>query len=481
MFSASVLLAVLAALHSVAAAKGKTQYCTLKASGGDDSPTIEHAFRASTRFARQHSRCEHVTIPADQNLLIGTKLNTTGLEDTHVRLLGKMTLKPDVSMATRILYLMEAQLIIHVQVDYWRDNAFNVTYQVNSAAWLFGGKNVILDGEGQGEINGNGQTFYDARIANDSLRPPHLMLAYKANGMTLRNFKIRQSPRWTILVHSSKHVEIHDLDIRSRSDTWALGRESNRETDGVDIYDSKYIFIHDMKIDNGDDCISFKPNATSIYVSNIWCNGTHGCSVGSLGEYEGVLDIVEDIYVNNVTIQNSENGPRIKTWGGAGRGYGRVNQVVFSNFEHINNDSPVTIDNCYKTSPDDCLATPSLMTISNVYFTNQKGTSSGKYGNAAIALVCSVGKCSNIHLDNISLKAPSECGDTVYANHHVNVQGNAAYLFQSDAATYGAGGINPDNSTVSGVRCENGQVVPIINDDNGGASAAKFRRDWNDM
>lgn len=42
-------------------------------------------------------------------------------------------------------------------MNYWRDNAFNVTYQDNSAAWLFGGKDVILDGEGTGTVDGNGQ------------------------------------------------------------------------------------------------------------------------------------------------------------------------------------------------------------------------------------------------------------------------------------------------------------------------------------
>ncbi|KAJ7288894.1 pectin lyase fold/virulence factor [Mycena rebaudengoi] len=411
--------------------------CTLTASGGDDSPAIEEAFRG----------CSDVLIPATQNLLIGTKLNTTGLERVHIRLLGNLTLKPD--------------------VDYWRNNAFNVTYQDNSAAWLFGGRDVVLDGEGSGTIDGNGQTFYDARIANDSLRPPHLMLAYKGDNVIIRNLKIRQSPRWTILVHSSRNVVIHDLDIRSRSDTWALGRESNRETDGVDIYDSSFITVHDLRVDNGDDCVSLKPNATQIYVSNLWCNGTHGVSVGSLGENSGVKDIVSNVYVNNVTIRNSENGARIKTWGGVGRGYGYVDQIVFSNFWNENNDSPITIDNCYKTAPDDCLAHPSNMTISNVYFTNQYGTASGKYGDIGAALVCSVGKCKDIYLNNVNVtrwitphphSAPIECGPTVYANHHVNVQGNTAYKFEMDATTYGAGGINPDNSTVGGVTCRDGRV-----------------------
>ncbi|KAJ7137850.1 pectin lyase fold/virulence factor [Mycena epipterygia] len=441
-------VSLLLALSAIASAT-KNSGCTLTASGGDDSPAIEKAFRS----------CTDVLIPAAENLLIGTKLNTTGLSRVSIRLLGNLTLKPD--------------------VDYWRDNAFNVSYQGNSAAWLFGGKDVVLDGEGVGTIDGNGQTFYDARIANDSLLPPHLMLAYQGDNVIIRNLKIRQSPRWTILVHSSKNLLIHaspplssrltDLDIRSRSNTWALGRESNRETDGVDIYNSSFITIHDMRIENGDDCVSFKPNATQIYISNLWCNGTHGVSVGSLGETAGVKDVVSNVYVNNVTIRNSQNGARIKTWGGANRGYGYVDQIVFSNFYNENNDSPITIDNCYKTSPDECLANPSNMTISNVYFTNQHGTASGKYGNIGAALVCSVRKCTDIYLNNVNvtcdlviriLSAPTECGPTVFANYHVNVQGNAAYQFSTDANTYGAGGINPDNSTVSGdVTCSGGKVL----------------------
>ncbi|KZV85190.1 pectin lyase-like protein [Exidia glandulosa HHB12029] len=444
------LLAITSALLSTGLAAGKTPSCTLKAlgKGKDDSPRIAQAFKVTTRLQTSpypsltgsSQSCSNVVVPKGENLLIGTKLDTTGLDSVHIRLLGKFTLKPD--------------------VDYWRDNAFNVSYQDNSAAWMFGGKDVILDGEGTGTIDGNGQTFYDARVTNDSLRPPHFMLAYGADNLVIRNLKVRQSPRWTFLIHSSKNVLFHDLSIISRSNTWARGRESNRETDGVDIYNSSHVTLHNLSIDNGDDCVSFKPNATNIYVDSIFCNGTHGVSVGSLGEYDGPLtDVVENVYVNNVHIQNSENGPRIKTWGGAGRGYGYVNQIVFSNFWHTNNDSPITIDNCYKTAPTDCLAHPSNMTISNVYFNNQQGTASGKYGNIGVAMVCSVGKCTDVYLNNVNVTAPEACGPTVYANSHLNVQGNSAYKFSMDAPTYNAGGILTDNSTASGVTCSNGQVI----------------------
>jgi galacturan 1,4-alpha-galacturonidase len=56
--------------------------------------------------------------------------------------------------------------------------------------------------------------------------------------------------------------------------------------------------IQNSHIDNGDDCVSFKPNSTDIVVQNLICNGSHGISVGSLGQYIGEVDIVKNIYAS---------------------------------------------------------------------------------------------------------------------------------------------------------------------------------------
>lgn len=37
----------------------------------------------------------------------------------------------------------------------------------------------------------------------------------------------------------------------------------------------------------------------------MWCNGSHGISVGSLGQYVGEYDIVENIYVFNTSLHNA--------------------------------------------------------------------------------------------------------------------------------------------------------------------------------
>lgn len=62
------------------------------------------------------------------------------------------------------------------------------------------------------------------------------------------------------------------------------------------------------------DCVSFKPNSTYILVESLSCNGSHGISVGSLGQYVGEYDIVEDIYVANISMHNAAAGARIKVW-----------------------------------------------------------------------------------------------------------------------------------------------------------------------
>ena len=40
-------------------------------------------------------------------------------------------------------------------------------------------------------------------------------------------------------------------------------------------------------------------------MQNLHCNGSHGISVGSLGQYEGEVDIVENVLVYNISMSNA--------------------------------------------------------------------------------------------------------------------------------------------------------------------------------
>jgi galacturan 1,4-alpha-galacturonidase len=145
-----------------------------------------------------------------------------------------------------------------------------------------------------------------------------------------------------------------DLSAASTSNNAA------KNTDGWDIYRSDNVVIQDSHIKNGDDCVSFKPNSTNIVVQGLVCNGSHGISVGSLGQYVLEYDIVENVYVYNTSMSDASDGARIKIWpgintpfqpslsGGGGSGY--VRNVTYENFENANNDWAIELTQCYGQS-----------------------------------------------------------------------------------------------------------------------------------
>ncbi|UKZ50459.1 hypothetical protein TrVGV298_004722 [Trichoderma virens] len=189
--------------------------------------------------------------------------------------------------------------------------------------------------------------------------------------------------------------------------------------DGWDTFRSDSVVIQDSHVNNSDDCVSFKPNSTNIIVQGMQCNGSHGISVGSLGQYPAEYDIVENIYVYNVSMSNASDGARIKVWpgtntpfepglsGGGGAGY--VKNVTYDTFYNSNNDWAIEINQCYGQSNQTiCDKYPSNITISDVIFKNMWGTTSTKYDPKVGTLTCSsTEKCLNISAYNISVIDPS--------------------------------------------------------------------------
>lgn len=124
-----------------------------------------------------------------------------------------------------------------------------------------------------------------------------------------------------------------------------------------DTYRSDNIVIQNSHIDNGDDCVSFKPNSTNIIVQNLWCNGSHGISVGSLGQYPNEVDYVKNIYVYNISMSNASDGARIKVWPGTasalsgdlqgGGGSGAVSNITYDGMVLSNVDYAIEITQCY--------------------------------------------------------------------------------------------------------------------------------------
>lgn len=233
-------------------------------------------------------------------------------------------------------------------------------------------------------------------------------------------------------VANSTDVTFDSLDISGYSQS----KNVAKNTDGWDIYRSSNVVIQNSVINNGDDCVSFKPNATQLLVQNLHCNGSHGVSVGSLGQYVGEVDIVQDVLVDTIAMSNATDGARIKVWPGSpaelsgdlqgGGGSGRVKNIRYRNFDITNVDYAIEITQCYgQSNLTLCNQFPSNLTISDVTMKGFQGTTSKKYDPISGYVVCSSpGVCDNIVLKDIDVVSPSgvknefTCGDVDEGSLH---------------------------------------------------------------
>ncbi|KAM5544937.1 hypothetical protein V8D89_001048 [Ganoderma adspersum] len=373
-----------------------TSACTLTASGSDDAP----AFLS----AAADSSCPTVTIPSGTTLSIQSKLNMTGISNKYIDLQGTIKFNDD--------------------LDYWTDNAFTFSFQDQAAFWILGGTNIVLDGGGT--LDGSGQAWYDAFAKDDDTVRPILLTLYQATDVIVQNIKMINGPEWINFVNEGKNIVFRNITISAVS----TSSHAAKNTDGWDIFRSDNVTIADSDINNGDDCVSFKPNATNILVSNLSCNGSHGISVGSLGQYSGEYDLVQNVLATNIRMSNAENGARIKAWAGKNVGSGLVKNITFDGFVESNVDSPVVIDQCYETSDSDCAKYPSNTYIEDIWFTNISGTSSGKEKAVVASLSCSPdGRCSNVNVNGITVTPPSKYGDASFECANVELTGDDTSLF----------------------------------------------------
>ncbi|KZT03747.1 glycoside hydrolase family 28 protein [Laetiporus sulphureus 93-53] len=384
MISLSIVLFFLAT-----AAVAYDNVCTVVPLGGgrDDGPSINDAFAECATNSK---------IVLGSYYSVNTLLENDGLSNVDIELSGTVQYTPNIA--------------------YWSPNSLYLTYQNASTFWWLSGDNIHI--YGGGTIDGNGQVWYDyfaetgdsgtAGASTATLERPILLTIGNASNVLIEDITEIASPNW--FVYQSSNVTYRNVLINSTSYNSSAPAKN---TDGWDIYRSSYVTITDSVINNDDDCVSLKPNSTNIIVSNLWCNGSHGISVGSLGQYAGETDIVADVYAKNVTMRYAENGARIKVFGGSpyanstsGGGTGHVKNITFEDFYSENVDNPIIIDQCYFTSAQQCEEYPSDLSISDVHYINVTGSSSGAEGTVVVDIDCSQ-ECKDIIATGTNLTSPN--------------------------------------------------------------------------
>ncbi|KAF6834764.1 exopolygalacturonase [Colletotrichum musicola] len=373
----------------------KGRYCYVKPGCGkkrDDAAGVLDAFEKCN---------DGGTVVFDKSYLISSPLDLTFLKHIDIVITGEIAFNDD--------------------PYYWAENSFKFDFQNQSVFWKLGGEdfNIYGDlGNDKSVIDGRGQAYWEEIQTNKSLLRPMLFSIDGAKGATMSHIRMRNPPNWFNLISNSTDVLISNMDLRA--DPWqSLNGVKIANSDGWDTYRSDRVVIQDSFIINTDDCVSFKPNSTNVVVQNMDCTGSHGMSVGSLGQYKGETDIVENLYIYNITMANASDAARIKVWPGietafqtllnGGGGLGRVKNVTYDLFKNINNDRAITITQCYgQKNQTLCEEHPANLTISDITLKNIYGTTSAKLDPQAGTLVCSApDRCSNIRAENVTVTVPS--------------------------------------------------------------------------
>ncbi|RKK98450.1 putative exopolygalacturonase B [Fusarium oxysporum] len=328
--------------------------------------------------------------------VIGKALDLTGLEDIHINLEGEIRFTDD--------------------VEYWQENAWYHPFQKSIMFWKWGGKDIKI--YGNGVIEGQGQRWWNEFESGTGsiLNPdnkyyrPILFYAENTTNLDVSGIHLKDSPCWNNFIVSSNNVKYTDVVATALSNNGSI---IPKNTDFMNTMNTSAVRIERTWVNIDDDCFSPKPNSSDLYVNTMYCNGTHGQSMGSLGQYKGEVSNVYDVHIENVWMMNGDySAARIKVWAGEETGTGFVNNVTFKNFWVARMDYGIFLDSCYfNISAEECNAHPSGMQITNIHFENFTGYTSGVYGNAVARLSCSAAEdaiCANITVKDFNVKTP--CG-----------------------------------------------------------------------
>ncbi|KAL4966725.1 pectin lyase fold/virulence factor [Aspergillus stella-maris] len=388
MHSLPTLVTLIALACTAAGRVPSPKTCVIPASGSnttDDAPAILSAFKQCGKHG--HIIFEPTTY------YVNSVLNTTWLEDVDIDIQGTLLWSTD--------------------IYYWLNNSLEVGYQNQSTAWVLGGNNVRINGNGVGTLDGNGDYWYEwISEQENTSNYPGRPVALTINGLTnsvVKGINFVRSQMWTLAIIYSHYVEFDGILVNNTGN-----RVDSSNTDGADTIRSSHISFNNLTVYNGDDSISFKANSTDIRLTNSVFHNGLGIAIGSIGQLNDEFETVERVYAENIVFDNTLHAVYFKTWtddqngyppNGGGGGLGYASNMLFRNLSATDlRGSAVAISQCTRFSgaPGDGNCTNSQFQIRDITVADLSGTTES---DRVASLQCSaVAPCTNIGLLGVELQ-----------------------------------------------------------------------------
>ncbi|KAH7139579.1 extracellular exo-polygalacturonase-like protein [Dendryphion nanum] len=362
--------------------------CTIEGGGSnatDDAPAIRAAFEECKKNGK--------VIFAPKTYYINSALNITGLEDVEIDIQG--------------------ELLWSTNIQYWLNASLPVGYQNQSTAFILGGNNVRIDGQGVGTFNGNGDYWYEwiRQQPNTSNYPgrPHQLTFNGLTNSVVKGLRFLRSQMWTMSIIHSHNSVWEDIFVNNTGN-----RVSSSNTDGADTFFSSGLLFRNWTVYNGDDSFSCKANSTNITLLDSHFYHGLGIAIGSIGQYKDHFETIENIRAENIYFEDTLHAFYVKTWtndqvgfppngGGGGRGFAQ--KMVLKNLTTKGmRGGAFTISQCTRFSgaPGVGNCTNSQFQVKDVSIDGMKGTSRDR---RVVSLQCSaVAPCTDIHLQDVDLK-----------------------------------------------------------------------------
>lgn len=215
----------------------------------------------------------------------------------------------------------------------------------------------------------------------------------------IRDLYIQNWPTHCFDITNVQNLEIYNLILNnlagnapnSKSD----GLPAAHNSDGFDVSGSVNVSIHDNIVYNQDDCVAIT-SGNNMEVYNMYCDGSHGLSIGSVGGKSN--NNVTNIYFHDSVLNNVQNGARIKTNAGT---TGYVAGITYENIA-VRNASIYGIDiqQDYLNGGPTGFPTNGVI-IKDILMKNIAGTVC--CGGLDVYILCGSGSCSNITLDDVAI------------------------------------------------------------------------------
>ncbi|KAI1855801.1 hypothetical protein JX265_012064, partial [Neoarthrinium moseri] len=192
------------------------------------------------------------------------------------------------------------------------------------------GSKLTITGAPGHVIEGNGAAYWDGLGSNGGSSKPNWFLKLSnVFDSSVTNLHIINWPVHNIQITGSSGVTIDGLNLDNSAgfapNDRSGGKDAAHNSDGFGVSSSDSISILNTRVINQDDCVAVT-SGTNVVIDNVYCEGGHGLSIGSIGGKSN--NVVNGVVFKNSELVDSSNGCRIKSNSNT---TGEVSNITYQN------------------------------------------------------------------------------------------------------------------------------------------------------